>query len=161
MKRFIAFMLVMFMSATVFAQNDQLASKASIEELLALTETKQSYDVAMLDMTKVVDMSTERFLRQVPSQNQAKFKKAMASFNTMLQEEMNWENTKQQYIQIYAETFTQQEINDLIAFYKTSSGKAFIKKSPLIHQKTSMIYQKKSMEIIDRFAKMVEESAGH
>ncbi len=161
MKKIIIFALTMFISCTVFAQNEQLASKASIEVLLELTEAKQTYDATMKDMAEMVTQSSERFLDQIPSQNQTKFKKAMTLFNAMFQEEMSWDKIKSHYLQIYAETFTQQEINDLIAFYKTPSGKAFIKKDPIVNQKISLLYKKKSMEIMDHFAKIVEESVNN
>ncbi len=158
MKRFIVFVLAMFISCAVFAQNEQMASRASVEELLELMGTKQSYDAAMLDTTKMAELSTERFLDQIPVQNHARFKQVMALLNTLYQEEMGWEKTKPHFVRIYTETYTQQEVNDLIAFYKTPSGQAFIRKNPLVEQKIAMIYQKNSMEIIDRLAKIVKET---
>lgn len=157
MKRLMIFILVAFVSCGAFAQASQPASKASIEQLLDITETKQMYEATMQEMTKMVDQSTARIMNRIPPEKQAKFKKAMAQLDAIIKEEMSWDKMKSQYVQIYMETFTQQEIDDLAAFYQTPSGKSFIKKQPLVIQRTSAISQEKMGVMMERFSSMMQQ----
>ncbi|MDL2283937.1 DUF2059 domain-containing protein [Oxalobacter sp. OttesenSCG-928-P03] len=157
MKRLMFFILAIFVSCTTLAQTSQPASKASIEQLLEVTETKQMYDATMQEMTKMVDQSTARVMTRIPAEKQAKFKQVMVQLDAIIKEEMSWEKMKPQYVQIYAETFTQQEIDDLAAFYQTPSGKSFIKKQPLVIQRTSAISQEKMGVMLERFSSMMQK----
>lgn len=157
MKRLMIFILAAFISCSVFAQANQPASKASIEKLLEITETKQMYEATMQEMTKMVDQSTSRIMSRIPPEKQDKFKKAMAQLDTIIKEEMSWDKMKSQYVQIYMETFTQQEIDDLAAFYQTPSGKSFIKKQPQVIQRTSAISQEKMGVMMERFSSMMQQ----
>ncbi|WAW10874.1 DUF2059 domain-containing protein [Oxalobacter vibrioformis] len=157
MKRLMIFILAAFVSCGALAQTSQPASKASIEQLLEITETKQMYEATMQEMTKMVDQSTARIMNRIPPEKQGKFKKAMAQLDTIIKEEMSWDKMKSQYVQIYMETFTQQEIDDLAAFYQTPSGKSFIKKQPLVIQRTSAISQEKMGVMMERFSNMMQQ----
>ncbi|NLC23430.1 MAG: DUF2059 domain-containing protein [Oxalobacter sp.] len=157
MKRLMIFILAAFVSCGALAQTSQPASKASIEQLLEIMETKQMYEATMQEMTKMVDQSTARIMNRIPPEKQGKFKKAMAQLDTIIKEEMSWDKMKSQYVQIYMETFTQQEIDDLAAFYQTPSGKSFIKKQPLVIQRTSAISQEKMGVMMERFSNMMQQ----
>ncbi len=157
MKRLMIFILAASVCCGAFAQASQPASKASIEQLLEITETKQMYEATMQEMTKMVDQSTARIMNRIPAEKQAKFKKAMVQLDTIIKEEMSWDKMKSQYVQIYMETFTQQEIDDLAAFYQTPSGKSFIKKQPMVIQRTSAISQEKMGVMMERFSSMMQQ----
>lgn len=51
------------------------------------------------------------------------------------QEQLSWANMKPKYIQLYRESFTQQEVVDMISFYNTPSGQSVINKMPALMQK--------------------------
>jgi uncharacterized protein len=60
----------------------------------------------------------------------------------MLKTEMSFERVEGIYIGSYLKTLTQQEIDGMIAFYKSETGKVALEKMPLISQD--------SMEAIQR-----------
>lgn len=157
MKRVMIFIVAAFVSCAAFAQTGQPASRASIEQLLEIMETRQMYDATMQEMSRMVDQSSARIMNRIPQERQGKFKKAMAQLDTIIMEEMNWDKMKPQYVQIYMETFTQQEIDDLAAFYQTPSGKSFIRKQPLVIQRTSAISQEKMGVIMTRISSMMQQ----
>ena len=61
-------------------------------------------------------------------------------------------------IRIYRDTFTEKELNYLIAFYESPTGKMFVKKTPVILEKTSSVMQQKMVSILSRMNAMLEES---
>jgi hypothetical protein len=46
--------------------------------------------------------------------------------------EMTWEKMKEPMIDVYLKHYTEIEINDMLAFYNTESGKSIIKKMPAV-----------------------------
>ena len=157
MKRLMIFILATCVSCSAFAQTNKPASKASIEQLLEVTETRKMYEATMKEMTKMVDHSTDRIMDRIPPEKQGKFKKAMAQLDNIIKEEMSWDKMKAEYVLIYMDTFTQQEIDDLAAFYKTPSGKSFIKKQPQVLQRTSAVSQEKMGVMMERFSGMMQQ----
>ena len=54
------------------------------------------------------------------------------------------------YIPACHETFTEKELNDLIAFYESPTGKMFVRKTPVILENTSNLIQQKMVSILSR-----------
>lgn len=158
MKRLMIFILMAFVSCAAFAQPDQPASQASIEQLLKITETAKMYEATMQEMTKMIDQSSTRLMERIPPEQQGKFRELMSRLDTILKEEMSWEKMKPQYVQIYMETFNQQEIDDLAAFYQTPSGKSFIRKQPQVIQRTSALSQEKMNVMMERFSRLMRQA---
>src|SRR5205823_10830451 len=61
---------------------------------------------------------------------------APRQFVTIMREELSWESLKPMYIEIYRDSFTQEEIDGLIAFYQSPVGMAFVNKMPIVMQKS-------------------------
>lgn len=57
--------------------------------------------------------------------------------------ELSWDKMKDLYIQVYSETFTQEDINGLLEFYGSPAGKAFVAKMPMVMQRTMTLMQEK------------------
>lgn len=55
--------------------------------------------------------------------------------------ELSWDKISPMYMNIYRTTFTQKEVNDLITFYKSSTGQAVIEKLLVVMQQ-SMVQMK-------------------
>ena len=79
-------------------------------------------------------------------------------YKKIIRDELSWEKMMPSYIRIYRETFTDKELNDLIAFYESPTGKMFVKKTPVILEKTSSVMQQKMVSILSRMNAMLEES---
>ncbi|TJZ73208.1 DUF2059 domain-containing protein [Chitiniphilus eburneus] len=65
---------------------------------------------------------------------------------------------KPDYIKLYRDTFTQEEIDGLIAFYKTPAGQALVDKMPLVLQNISGILQSRLVPMMGKVATVVREA---
>lgn len=157
MKRLTFFILAFLASCMAFAQANRPASTASVEKLLEIIEAGRMHQTTVQEMAQMIDQSTRQILPRIPPAKRAEFRQTMVQLDVILREEMNWEKIKPQYIRIYAETFTQQEVDDLIAFYQTPSGRSFIKKQPEVTQKTADLSQEKMKVMMERLTKIMEE----
>jgi hypothetical protein len=63
--------------------------------------------------------------------------------------------SKDDFIQIYSELFSQGEIQDLIRFYESPTGRAFVQKSPLAMEKTVALKQKRMEPLMSEIHKLV------
>ena len=52
-----------------------------------------------------------------------------------MHEELAWNKLEPVYVRIYRESLTQDEVDGIIAFYKTPAGQAMVKKLPALMQK--------------------------
>src|SRR5450432_3257220 len=59
--------------------------------------------------------------------------------STILADAFAWPLMQAMYDQVYSETFTQHEIDDLTVFYNSPTGKAFLTKMPLATRRTMVI----------------------
>ena len=70
---------------------------------------------------------------------------------------MRWENLKEELIAIYMEEFSEVEVRELIAFYKTPTGKKAVTKMPLLMEKCARIGNRRLMENMGEWNKMLQE----
>jgi len=63
------------------------------------------------------------------------------------------------YIQIYQETFTQEEIDGLIAFYKSPAGVAFVDKMPVVMQRSMSIMQSRIAPMMEKMKAAMQQAA--
>ena len=78
----------------------------------------------------------------------------------VLKEELNWESLEPLYIQIYSESFSQEEIDGMLAFYETPAGQALIKKMPVVMQKSMVEMQKRMGTLMQKLQKIQQDALG-
>ena len=76
---------------------------------------------------------------------------------SVMAESMTWESYKQDFIRIYSAELSEDQFQDLVAFYKTPTGKAFIAKTPALMTKSSELSQTKMAEMIPQIQKLMNE----
>lgn len=123
--------------STVFAA-DTKPSEASIKELLTVSEAQKVVDSVMgqIDgmMKNMMDQATNG--QPLTAAQQTAFGKYQTKVGALMREELTWAKFEPLYIQIYQASLTQEEVDGIVAFYKTSAGQALVKKMPMIMQKT-------------------------
>lgn len=108
------------------------ASSESVERLLILTQM----DLASENMTEYMKGVLDQQMAHTIETEELgdAYVGGLESTRNMLSEwiesEMAWEKIKAIYVASYASVFTQEEIDDLIAFYETPTGRSFIEKQP-------------------------------
>jgi len=135
-------------------------SEASVNTLLDITKIKSIVD----KMPATMEQPMRIMLRQAaadqnlsPEQKQTLDATAQ-KFLQIIGEEFSWEELKPIYIQIYMETFTQEEIDSLIAFYQTPTGSALVDKMPLIMQKASTLVLEKYRPLMQKFNEAIRQA---
>ncbi len=123
LKKIVWFVFILTVTSQfgVFAQNDA-SRKRVAEELLVVAHAQESFNETM-------EKALEGQSKILPEENRAAFVGAMKDFiNTY----MKWEVIKSEMVNLYASEFTESELKELIAFYKTPIGQKILIKLPAI-----------------------------
>lgn len=157
MRRLFFIFLIAVLASPVYAAPVQ---DASIEKLLTLTDAKKLHESVMSDSDEIVDSTLKpMLLREKPTPEQKAFIDSfLTKYKKIMKDELSWEKMMPSYIRIYRETFTEKELNELIAFYESPTGKMFVKKTPVILEKTSSVMQQKMVSILSKMNAMLEDS---
>ncbi len=71
---------------------------------------------------------------------------------------ISWESLKEDYISIYCDAFTEAELKDIFAFYKTPAGKKMIEKTPIITSKGMQLGASRVQEHAGELGKLIQEA---
>ena len=134
-------------------------SAESVEKLLALTQVEKLLVSVRTQTDQMVTTTTTRMLdgRQTSPEERKRMSEFQAKALATMREEMSWERMKPLYVQIYVETFTQEEIDGLITFYESPPGRAYIAKMPAVAQKSMAIMQERMVPLMRRMQENVGE----
>lgn len=157
--KLVIFALLLCIAPQTFAA-PQKASSESIKQLLGITEIRKLLDGMSTQIDGMLRNSMRQTLRGKPvSPEQQKILDDMqAELLGLVQAELNWDKMESMYVKIYQESFSQDEVDGMLAFYQTPAGKALIRKMPQVTQAT-MIEVQKSMSIFMPKLQKIQQEA--
>jgi hypothetical protein len=147
----------LFVSTPVFAQT---ASKESINRLLKAANAEQMLTNihAQLDNTMKAAMTQALKSQNAGSDAQQYADAFSKKMSDEVKAELSWEKMRDLYQQVYAESFTQEEVDGLIAFYESPAGKAFVAKMPTVMQKSMALMQQRMAPMVQRLQQSLQET---
>jgi hypothetical protein len=136
-------------------------SDQSINQLLQLTKVDKHMDSVFTQMEGAMKASLQQATKGKPlsAEEQAVLDRQQAKMAGIMKEELSWDKMKDLYVQAYRETFSQEEIDGLIAFYQTPVGQSLVSKQPELMKRTMTILQQRMAPMTQRIQKMSEETA--
>lgn len=76
----------------------------------------------------------------------------------LVRSEMSWEKMKGLYIDLYAETFSEGELKELIRFYRSPVGTKYIEKSPMLIQRSIEIGQETARKLMPDLKAIIDDA---
>ncbi len=137
------------------------AKNALAVELLEITESRKLVD----QMIPQVKTQMKTMFRQMLGNQQLDedllvvFDKYSERMVDLLKQEMRWEKLEPHYVQIYVDVFSEDELRDLIAFYRTPLGQKMLEKMPQIMQASLAISQQQMRDILPQIQSLGVEMA--
>ncbi|MFO1450661.1 MAG: DUF2059 domain-containing protein [Opitutaceae bacterium] len=157
MKYLISVVCALSFGAAAFAA---APSQASIERLLSVTEVEKLLGTMYQQMDGMMKAGMDQALRgkTLPPEAQKLAETLRAKLMANMKQELGWDAMKDLYIQVYAESFTQEEIDGLIAFYESPAGRAFVAKMPIVMQKSMTMMQSRMGPIMQNMQRSLQEA---
>jgi hypothetical protein len=82
-----------------------------------------------------------------------------AEMKALLKEMLDWTKLEAMYVRVYQRSFTQKEVDDMIAMYQTPAGQTLLNKVPLVMQNTMGEMQQIMQPIIERLRQKQQQIA--
>jgi uncharacterized protein len=113
-------------------------SEASIKQLLEVAQSHKLVDSVMSQMDNLMEQTIAQATKgqQVSAKVQKDIDRRRAEVAGIMKELLDWKKLEPMYVRIYQKTFTQPEVDGMIAFYKSPAGQAVITKMPSAMQTT-------------------------
>jgi len=147
--------VVFICGSNVFA--DETNKRKMAEDLLLQMGMKKNSEMVMSQIAKMQENTFASM--EIEKEKDNKRKEFMDKMWKLIMTELSWEQMKEDYIKIYADVFTEGELNDLINFYKSPAGVKYTDKMPELMKKTMEISQARTKKLLPELKKLIEESA--
>lgn len=122
-----------------FSSHSAPASETSLNKLFELTQMSQFLDTAY---SRMDNMFAQQFAGQTISEDQRQIiGKYLLQISGMVRKELAWELIKPAIMEIYAATYSEQEVQELNKFYESTLGQKVLKQSPILMNETRQIMQ--------------------
>lgn len=161
MKR-IALLVALVLCLPLTAHADDASRRAKAREMLQLLHTGQLLDQTMKRMMDQEAMATARNLvkNTVNPEDRAKLDDFQKKISQLMDSKMGWKALEPDYVNMYANNFTDEQLDAILAFYKSPAGVALVDKLPTLTSQAKQIAQAKMAafrpllkQMLDDFAK--------
>ena len=129
---------------------DEASKSAKAEELLQLTQGDQMIK-AMEPMMKGMLSQAEK---DIPAEQRAKVGEMQGKIMELIAVSLN--KAKPALAKVYTDTYTEEEIDGILAFYKSTAGKAFLQKMPEVMQRSMPVMLKMMNDLQPEMKTMIE-----
>ncbi len=133
----------------------------SIRQLLQIQKAQS----VLQQVAKQVDGSFTAMLNQqlqdktLSDDDRQRIEAARARLLTLTGKVLTWENMEPMYLKIYGDSFSQSEIDSMVAFYSSPAGQAVVAKLPLVAQNTMVAMQKQMKELMPQAQQIAKDTA--
>jgi hypothetical protein len=151
--------IVMFTSATALA--DDASKKEAILRLLEVTNARNVLDQITKTGEDMMKRQAETLAVELPPEGREALKVCRKEIAKWSSENLSWDRMKNMYADIYAQVFTEDEINELVRYHQSPLGQKMQTKMPelirAVMQKIQAIQQKAWPEFQNRLMKTAAE----
>ncbi len=148
-------------AAVPAARADDASHRAKAEEMLRLTKTDAGLRDQLTNLqTRIAELAKQQFNLPTPTAEQTSL---LTEYRSKVQqittEEVGYEQLRPMLVTLYAASFTDADLDGIIAFYKSPSGQALVAKMPEVSGKTTSTVQDRIKELQPKLAAMTQSYA--
>ncbi|HEY4357406.1 MAG TPA: DUF2059 domain-containing protein [Acidobacteriaceae bacterium] len=143
MKRWLV-LAVVFLTMSLAAHADEASKRAKAAQLMVAMNMERT----MTDAMAAIRGQVNQAMQSMPGMGQTtpEQKKLIDNFqgqvNKLVDAATSWKVLEPQYVDLYAQIYTEQEIDGILAFYQSPAGKALVAKTPELTAKGMVISQR-------------------
>lgn len=148
-----AAMLLTLLSSQVMA--DAASHAAAARQLLKLVNADQ---IAGPWFGQVNQMFAQRFAEtQAPESKKAVLESYQAKADATLNKVVGWDKLEPEMVKLYTKGFSEAELNELIAFYKSPLGQKVLKQMPALFSESMKMTQSKLEPVVPQINQLLEQ----
>jgi hypothetical protein len=158
MKRSLMALTVVWLVLAGVARGEDESRRDLAEELMVLMKIPENIEKSFAMVKKMLPTQMEQ-MGKMSGQTNMPPEALMQSEKIVdvVASELSWEKVKNEYIVLYAETLTEDELKAAITFYKTPEGQSFVNKQPELMRRAMELNQKLMAKIMPRLQEMTKD----
>ncbi len=135
-------------------------SEASVRAVLAAAHLKTTVDSYGTQVEASMRSAVQHELAGQPlnAQQRAIMERMQERMVALMREEMDWQRMEPQIIELYRNTFTQAEVNGMLKWYTSPTGKAVVAKQPLVTAQMADFAQERVADVVPRLMQLQKET---
>ena len=124
------------------------ANVKTVEKLLDITHADNTAKVLQMQIQNSLAQQVQQ-LNATP-EDKPIIDKYSKEISTTILPELSWAKLKPDMVSAYTQTFTEEEVNDLIKFYTSKTGQSYLKKAPQLSQLTMTATQSRVRTLVPK-----------
>jgi hypothetical protein len=155
----VTIVLFLLISSAAFAAGTK-PSADSVKELLVISGSNKVIDITKAQLTAFSNGPVQQALQGHPLTPEIKriVEENAEKSSALLRDGVKWENIEPIFVEVYQTTMTQEEVDGIVAFYKTSAGKAMVEKMPVLMQTSGQKLQAQLGPIVEKLKQLQQET---
>lgn len=160
MKRLVLALVLVF-SFTIHAHADDASRHAKAKELLSLLHMDRMMQQVMDGMMQQMSATTKQLAGDHPMtpEDQAKIDAFQKKVFDLVFSQVSWKAMEPDYADLYAKNFSDEELDGIIAFYKSPAGLAMVDKLPALTTQAMQLAQTRMAAIQPQLKQMLTDFA--
>lgn len=146
---------VVFVCASGQVLADAKSQAANAEQFLLMAHADK---LATPVFAQVQQMFAQRFAQaNGPASKKALLESYQAKANAVLEKAVGWKQVKPELVELYASSFSESELKELIVFYQSPLGKKLMEKMPALSAQSAQLTQKRLETAVPEVNKLLAE----
>ncbi|MEE9322259.1 MAG: DUF2059 domain-containing protein [Granulosicoccus sp.] len=154
----IAVIVLLIPAMPAFA--DETSSREAAVELMQVTKVESMMDQMFAQMPQMINNMFSQM--DLPEEEVAAVQDAVPQLFDFITEKFSWEQLEPEFLIIYTDLYSEQDMREVTAFFKTETGQRFIDTNPEVMTRANEVSQRLMAEIMpelmERMQALVEES---
>ena len=140
------------------------ADRPSDDSIRQLLQIQKAQTVIQKVAAQVDTMFTNMINQQLQNktlsaEDQQRIEAGRERLKAFTNKVLTWENMEPMYLKIYGDSFSQSEIDSMIAFYSSPAGQAIVDKLPLVAQNTMIAMQDQMKSLMPQAQQIAKDTA--
>ena len=138
---------------------DTAKRRAAAEEFLAARRTDDLINTTATQLGEMTDRISDGASKQAGAGTDqgALAAKLRAEARGMIARELTWDGVRPAFVQAYAEAFTEAELKEMTAFYKSPVGQKLVANDPRVLGQMEKTSREKAMSLMPRVVQRLRE----
>jgi hypothetical protein len=141
------------------ARAQELTRQAKIERILDLTGSQSTLNQIFDRFAASFDAQMKARFPNATEQQLAQTRDLRDKLIELMKERVTWDKMRPQLVKIYGDTFSDEEIDGLLAFFQSSAGRSYVTKLPALTQQIVAYSQEQVTALMPEIQRLAREAA--
>ena len=142
---------------TVSSYASEETKRENLEKLFVVMKVDSMMDTIYAQMNQMMQGMRKQLKVKPSEEEQEIFDKYNTKLITALKSYMGWEKIKEPMIEVYLKYYTEKEIQDMLVFYSSDTGRSVVQKMPALLSDSMLLSQKLMQDFMPQMRLTLQE----